>query len=92
MTTHIAPAKTTRCKAALTDGRKLRNARISAAGMVTGYVSAYGRPSVYVCGKLGGRNTSTDLADGKGGFYSELPIDTASVSWKDERGNVICPA
>jgi hypothetical protein len=89
MTTHISPAKTTRCKARLSDGRKLSNATITSTGQIRGYVISNGT-RVFACGYIGGKDTTTVYPNGLG-TKADAPIDPASVSWKDERGNVICP-
>jgi hypothetical protein len=88
MTTHIAPAKTTRCKAHLTDGTKLQNATIDKNGQVCGYFTNKYGTKIFVCGKLDGRGVSSLHGDT---LTTHAPIDTQSVSWKGERGNVICP-
>ena len=92
MTTHIGPAKTTRCKAHLTDGTKLSNATIGKNGQVCGYIkNSFGR-RLLVVGRLDGTRCLTDdhvTSNGKRGYVA--PINTASVSWKDANGNVICP-
>lgn len=78
------PAKNTRCKAALTDGRKLSNAVVTPKGEIIGYIKE-GSYKVQVSGVLGDFNSyATDMR--------EFPaIDVNSVTWINERGIMVFP-